>query len=118
MDDDGYFFIVDRKKDMIIRGGENIYPREIEEVLFTHPKIADASVVGRKDLTWGEQVVAVVVLEPNASLTADDVIGFCAERLADFKLPREVIFRQELPKTPTGKVQKKVLKEELFGPAR
>jgi long-chain acyl-CoA synthetase len=117
VDDEGYFFIVDRKKDMIIRGGENIYPREIEEVLFTHPQIAEASVVGRKDIVWGEEVVAVIVAEPDASLTVEDVISFCAQHLADFKLPREVVFLQELPKTPTGKVQKKALKDQLFGPA-
>ena len=115
MDEDGYFFIVDRKKDMIIRGGENIYPREIEEVLFTHPQIAEATVIGRVDAVWGEQVVAVVVPVSGAALTADDVISFCKERLADYKLPYEVIFRQTLPTSLTGKVQKKVLREELFG---
>jgi long-chain acyl-CoA synthetase len=115
MDEDGYFFIVDRKKDMIIRGGENIYPREIEEVLFTHPQIAEVTVIGRVDAIWGEQVVAVVVPVSGAVLTADDVISFCKERLADYKLPYEVIFRQALPTSLTGKVQKKVLREELFG---
>ncbi len=115
LDGDGYVFIVDRKKDMIIRGGENIYPREIEEVLFTHPQIADATVIGRSDVVWGEQVVAVIVPTANASLTIDEVIGFCKERLADYKLPRDVVFRSDLPKTLTGKVQKKALKEELFG---
>ena len=117
VDEDGYFFIVDRKKDMIIRGGENIYPREIEEVLYTHPKIAEATVIGRKDVIWGEQVVAVVVPAAGAALTAEDVIGFCKERLADYKLPYEVIFRENLPTSLTGKVQKKVLREELFGPS-
>ena len=116
VDEDGYFFIVDRKKDMIIRGGENIYPREIEEVLYTHPQIAEATVIGRKDVIWGEQVVAVVVPAAGATLTAEDVIAFCKERLADYKLPYEVIFRQSLPTSLTGKVQKKVLREELFGP--
>jgi long-chain acyl-CoA synthetase len=115
VDADGYVFIVDRKKDMIIRGGENIYPREIEEVLFAHPQIAEATVIGRSDVVWGEQVVAVVVPAGDSVLTVDEVIGFCKERLADYKLPHEVVFRQELPKTLTGKVQKKVLKEELFG---
>ncbi len=115
MDEDGYFFIVDRKKDMIIRGGENIYPREIEEVLFTHPQIAEATVIAKPDPIWGEEVLALVVLAPGASLTEDDVKEFCSQRLADYKLPREVIFRADLPKTLTGKVQKKLLKEELFG---
>jgi long-chain acyl-CoA synthetase len=117
MDEDGYFFIVDRKKDMIIRGGENIYPREIEEVLFTHPLIAEATVIGRSDPIWGERVVAVVVPASGATLTGEDVIAFCKERLADYKLPQEVLFRQDLPKTLTGKVQKKVLREELLGPS-
>jgi long-chain acyl-CoA synthetase len=116
VDEDGYFFIVDRKKDMIIRGGENIYPREIEEVLYTHPQIAEATVIGRTDAVWGEQVVAVIVPASGAAPTAEDVIAFCKERLADYKLPYEVIFRESLPTSLTGKVQKKVLREELFGP--
>ena len=115
MDDDGYFFIVDRKKDMIIRGGENIYPREIEEVLFTHPKIEEATVIARPDPIWGEEVLAIVVPAAGETLTEDDVKEYCRERLADYKLPREVRFRDDLPKTLTGKVQKKLLKEELFG---
>jgi acyl-CoA synthetase (AMP-forming)/AMP-acid ligase II len=115
MDEDGYFFIVDRKKDMIIRGGENIYPREIEEVLFSHPKIAEATVIAKPDSIWGEEVLAVVVTAPGETLTEDDVKEYCRERLADYKLPREVRFRTDLPKTLTGKVQKKLLKEELFG---
>ncbi len=116
-DEDGYFFIVDRKKDMIIRGGENIYPREIEEVLFAHPGIAEATVLGRRDEVWGERVVAVVVPSTGSELDGEEVIAFCRERLADYKLPQEVVFRESLPKTLTGKVQKKALKEELFGPS-
>ena len=115
MDDEGYINIVGRIKEMIIRGGENIYPREIEEVLFTHPQIAEATVIGRADAIWGEQVVAVVVPVAGAALTAEEVIAFCKERLADYKLPYEVVFRQNLPTSLTGKVQKKVLREELFG---
>ena len=113
MDEDGYFFIVDRKKEMIIRGGENIYPREIEEVLFTHPKIAEAAVIGRADPIWGEEVMAIVVPRPGETLTAEEVQEFCKARLASYKTPREVIFRDSLPKTLTGKVVKKALKEEL-----
>jgi acyl-CoA synthetase (AMP-forming)/AMP-acid ligase II len=100
---------------MIIRGGENIYPREIEEVLFTHPQIAEATVIGRPDPIWGEEVVALVVPVAGATLTVEEVQEFCSQRLADYKLPREVVFRADLPKTLTGKVQKKLLKEELFG---
>jgi long-chain acyl-CoA synthetase len=114
VDEDGYFFIVDRKKEMIIRGGENIYPREIEEVLFTHPKIAEAAVIGRPDPIWGEEVVAIVVLQPGQTLTPEEVQEFCKARLASYKTPREVKFREDLPKTLTGKVIKKALKEELL----
>jgi long-chain acyl-CoA synthetase len=114
MDEDGYFFIVDRKKEMIIRGGENIYPREIEEVLFTHAKIAEAAVIGRPDPIWGEEVVAIVVPQPGQTLTPEEVQEFCKARLASYKVPREVIFHESLPKTPTGKVVKKALKEELM----
>lgn len=113
-DEDGYFFIVDRKKEMIIRGGENIYPREVEEVLFSHPKIAEAAVIGRPDPIWGEEVVAVIVLQPGQTLTLEEVQEFCKERMASYKAPRQVEFREDLPKTVTGKVAKKALKEELL----
>ena len=114
MDEDGYFFIVDRKKDMIIRAGENIYPREIEEVLFAHPKVADVTVIGRPDAVWGEEVLAVIVPQPGETLTIDEVKDFCRARLADYKLPRGILLRDALPKTLTGKVQKKALRDELF----
>jgi long-chain acyl-CoA synthetase len=113
VDDDGYFFIVDRKKEMIIRGGENIYPREVEEVLFSHPKIAEAAVVGRADPIWGEEVVAVIVPQPGQTLTPEEVQEFCKKHMASYKTPRDVRFHQELPKTVTGKVAKKILKERL-----
>jgi long-chain acyl-CoA synthetase len=113
-DEDGYFFIVDRKKEMIIRGGENIYPREVEEVLFTHPKVAEAAVIGRPDPIWGEEVVAVIVPQPGQTLTPEEVQEFCKERMASYKAPRQVEFREDLPKTVTGKVAKKALKEELL----
>ena len=113
-DEDGYFFIVDRKKEMIIRGGENIYPREVEEVLFTHPKIVEAAVIGRPDPIWGEEVVAVIVPQPGQTLTLEEVQEFCKERMASYKAPRQVEFREDLPKTVTGKVAKKALREELL----
>ncbi|MGB6838325.1 MAG: long-chain fatty acid--CoA ligase [Dehalococcoidia bacterium] len=113
-DEDGYFFIVDRKKEMIIRGGENIYPREVEEVLFTHPKIVEAAVIGRPDPIWGEEVVAVIVPQPGQTLTPEEVQEFCKERMASYKAPRQVEFREDLPKTVTGKVAKKALREELL----
>jgi long-chain acyl-CoA synthetase len=109
-DDDGYLFIVDRKKDLVIRGGYNVYPREIEEVLFGHPAVAEAAVIGKKDDKLGEEVVAIVSLRPGADVTPDDVIAYCKERLAAYKYPREVRIVEELPKGPTGKILKKELR--------
>lgn len=109
-DEDGYLFIVDRKKDLIIRGGYNVYPREVEEVLYAHPGIAAAAVVGRPDARLGEEVVAHVALEPGSTATADAVIAFCRERLAAYKYPREVRFLDTLPVGPTGKILKKELR--------
>jgi long-chain acyl-CoA synthetase len=111
VDEDGFFFVVDRSKDLVIRGGYNVYPREIEEVLFEHPGIAEAAVIGRPDDRLGEEVVAVVACRAGESLTAAEVIAFCRERLAAYKYPREIRFVAELPKGPTGKV----LKAELRG---
>jgi long-chain acyl-CoA synthetase len=110
-DEDGFYFIVDRAKDLVIRGGYNVYPREIEEVLFAHPDIAEAAVIGKHDDRLGEEVVAVVVLRPGSELSAQDVIAYCRERLAAYKYPREVRFLPELPKGPTGKILKQVLRE-------
>ena len=112
MDEDGYFYIVDRKKDMIIAGGYNIYPRDIDEVLFTHPKIQDAVAVGVPDAYRGETVKAFVVLKPGEQVTEKEIIAFCRERLAKYKAPTLVEFREELPKTLIGKVLRKVLREE------
>ena len=109
-DEDGYFFIVDRKKDLVIRGGYNVYPREVEEVLFAHPGIAEAAVIGKPDEKLGEEVVAIVAAKPGASLDADEVIAYCKERLAAYKYPREVRIVDELPKGPTGKILKKELR--------
>jgi long-chain acyl-CoA synthetase len=110
MDDDGYLFIVDRKKDLVIRGGYNVYPREVEEVLFGHPAIAEAAVIGKPDEKLGEEVVAIIALKPGADVTPDDVIAYCKERLAAYKYPREVRIVDELPKGPTGKILKKELR--------
>jgi long-chain acyl-CoA synthetase len=111
VDDDGFFFIVDRSKDLVIRGGYNVYPREIEEVLFEHPDIVEAAVIGKPDDRLGEEVVAVVVARDGAGLSADDVIAYTKERLAAYKYPREVRFIDTLPKTPTGKVLKAELRK-------
>ncbi len=109
-DEDGYLFVVDRKKDMLIRGGYNVYPREIEEVLFAHPAVAEAAVIGRPDERLGEEVVAVLVLKPGAQADPDDIIAYSRERLAAYKYPREVIIVADLPKGPTGKILKRELR--------
>ncbi|HEX3252905.1 MAG TPA: long-chain-fatty-acid--CoA ligase [Pyrinomonadaceae bacterium] len=112
-DKDGFYFIVDRKSDMIIRGGENIYPREIDEVLYQHPQIAAAAVVGVPDALYGEEVAAVVVLKPGAKTSEQEVIDYCKERLADFKCPKTVHFLEDIPKGPTGKLLKRELAKML-----
>jgi len=112
MDEDGYFYIVDRKKDMIIAGGFNIYPREIDEVLFEHPKVQDAVAVGIPDEYRGETVKAYVVLKPGEECSEQEIIDFCKERLASYKAPRTVEFRAELPKTLVGKVLRRELREQ------
>jgi len=109
-DADGYYFIVDRKKDMIIRGGYNVYPREVEEVLYAHAAIAEAAVIGIEHPTHGEEVKAVVVLKIGASATEQEIIDHCREHLAAYKYPRVVEFREELPKTATGKILKRELR--------
>jgi long-chain acyl-CoA synthetase len=109
-DEDGYFFIVDRKKDLVIRGGYNVYPREIEEVLFDHPGVAAAAVIGKPDEKLGQEVLAFVVAKEGVKLTSDELIAHCKERLAAYKYPREVRVIDELPMGPTGKVLKKELR--------
>src|SRR3954451_5048255 len=113
VDEDGYFFIVDRKKEMIIRGGYNVYPREIEEVLYEHPAVSEAAVVGVPDDSMGEEVGAAVVLKEGEEASADDIRAFVKERVAAYKYPRRIWFRDELPKGPTGKI----LKREIEVPA-
>ncbi len=112
MDEEGYFFIVDRKKDLIISGGYNIYPREIDEVLHTHPKIKEAVSVGIPNEARGEMVKAYVIVEDGEKLSRSDVIAFCREKLANYKVPRRVEFRKELPKTMVGKVLRRALRDE------
>ena len=113
VDEEGYFFIVDRKKDLIIRGGYNVYPREVEEVLYEHPKIREAAVVGVPHDEWGEEIGAVVVLHDDEELPAEEVSAFVKERIAAYKYPRVVWFLDDLPKGPTGKI----LKREIQAPA-
>ncbi len=109
LDDDGYTFIVDRKKDMIIAGGYNIYPRDIDEVLFTHPKIAEACAKGVADEYRGETVKAFIVLKEGETLTKQEVIDFCKEKLAAYKVPKIVEFMDDLPKSAVGKILRKDL---------
>ena len=111
-DEDDYFFIVDRKKDMIIAGGFNIYPREIDEALFQHPKVQEAVSVGIADTYRGETVKAFVVLKPGETATEEEIITFCREKLAAYKVPKLVEFRSSLPKSAIGKILRKILREE------
>jgi acyl-CoA synthetase (AMP-forming)/AMP-acid ligase II len=110
LDADGFLYIVERKKDLIIRGGFNIYPREVEQVLYAHPAVAEAAVVGMRDPLMGEEVCAFVVLKPGAIADADAIVDFCRSRLAKYKCPREVRFLTALPKNPVGKILRKELR--------
>jgi len=114
-DERGYIYIVDRKKDMIISGGENIYPREVEEVLYQHPAVLEAAVIGIPDPFWVERVHAVVTLKQGTSITADELISFCKQNLARYKAPKSVEFVDSLPKNPSGKILKRELREKYRG---
>jgi acyl-CoA synthetase (AMP-forming)/AMP-acid ligase II len=116
-DADGYFFIVDRKKDMIITGGENVYPAEVEDALYQHPGIKEVAVIGVPDPRWGESVRAVVVPKEGVSLTEQDVIEFSQDKLARYKQPKSVVFIDVLPRNPAGKVLKFDLRERHGAPA-
>ncbi|HXR66620.1 MAG TPA: AMP-binding protein, partial [Ktedonobacteraceae bacterium] len=113
-DEEGYYYICDRKIDMIISGGVNIYPAEIEAALSGHPAVLDVAVVGVPDERWGESVKAVVELRPGASVSADELIAFCSERLADYKKPRSVDFVAALPRNPAGKLLKTLIREPYW----
>jgi len=112
-DEDGYLVLVDRLKDMIIRGGENIYPKEIEDALYAHPSVLEAAVVGRPDPLFGEEAVAFVVLRPGLAVAPDELIEHCKNVLAKFKVPRTVFVEADLPRTPIGKIAKPVLRERI-----
>ena len=112
IDEDGYFFIVDRKKDMIIRGGYNVYPREVEEVLYEHPAVLEVAVVGIPDDSLGEEVGAAVALKDGEEISPDDLQAYVKDEVANYKYPRRIWFVDELPKGPTGKI----LKREISPP--
>ena len=110
MDEDGFLFFVGRKKELIIRGGYNVYPREVEEVLYQHPKVSEAAVIGVPDPRLGEEIKAFIALKPGSEAAPEEFIEFVKERLAPYKYPRLVEIIDELPKGPTGKILKKELK--------
>ena len=118
MDREGYVDIVDRKKDMIISGGENVYSTEVENVLYEHPDVLEAAVFGVPDPKWGEAVAAAVVRAEGSDVSAQDIIDFCRERLAGFKTPKKVAFMAELPRTGSGKISKRVLREPYLSDTR
>ena len=111
VDEDGYIYITDRKKDLIIRGGFNVYPRDVEDVLLEHPAVSVAAVVGRPDPVSGEEVVAFVSLRPGAEVTGDDLVEHCRGRLGAYKYPREVRMADAVPLTPVGKVDRKAVRK-------
>lgn len=116
LDDDGYLYVVDRRDDLIISGGENVYPAEVEAVLRAHPAVADAAVVGLPDAHWGQRVAAAVVVRPGQQLSAEELLRFCEARLARYKLPRELRFVAELPRNAAGKVLRHALRDAWLSP--
>ena len=114
MDDQGYVNIVGRLKDMVIRGGENIYPREIEEFLYSHPHIQDVQVIGIPDEKYGEELCAWVKLREGQSVTEDEVRAFCKGQIAHYKVPRHIRFVNEFPMTITGKIQKYIMRQQTI----
>src|SRR5262249_13317294 len=114
-DADGFFYILDRRKDMIVTGGENVYSGEVEAVIYQHPAVREVAVFGIPDPQWGELVMACVVLKPGTALSADDLIAYCRRSLASYKVPRRVEFLEtELPKSGSGKILKRVLRERFW----
>jgi acyl-CoA synthetase (AMP-forming)/AMP-acid ligase II len=113
-DEKGFIYIVDRKKDMIITGGENVYPREVEEVLYGHPAVSEAAVIGVPDDKWVERVHAIINLKESEQATSEEIIAYCKERLAGYKAPKSVEFVTSLPKNPQGKILKRELREKYW----
>jgi long-chain acyl-CoA synthetase len=117
MDEEGYIYLVDRKSDMIITGGENVYPKETENVLYSHPAVQECAVTSAPDENWGERVQAAVVLKPGVAATEKELIEFCKSKLAGYKCPKKIEFWQQLPKTPVGKIMRKDVKAKFWGEA-
>jgi long-chain acyl-CoA synthetase len=114
LDEDGYIYMTDRKADMIISGGENVYPTEVEEVIYRHPAVKECTVISSPSEKWGEIVQAVVVLKPDAKASEEDIIEQCKKVLAGYKCPKAVAFWNELPKTVVGKIMKKEIKSKFW----
>ena len=114
MDESGYLFIMDRSKDMIISGGENIYPREIEEVLVRHPAVREVAVIGVPDPQWGEAIKAMVSLVPGQTITEEELVSFCKANIASYKKPKSVDFVDDLPKNNYGKILKRELRSQYW----
>ncbi|KMY66289.1 hypothetical protein AAU61_17615 [Desulfocarbo indianensis] len=114
-DEDGYLYIVDRKIDMVISGGENIYPKEVEEVLNSHAKVSEAAVVGVPDAHWGESLKALVILQPGQRASEEEIMAFCGQRLPDYLKPKSIEFVEDLPRSPMGKVLKRKIREQYWG---
>jgi long-chain acyl-CoA synthetase len=113
-DEEGYIYLIDRKNDKIISGGVNIFPREVEEVLLRHPSVIEAAVFGIPDERWGEAVRAVVVLRPDANIEEDDIVAFCADSIARYKLPKRVDFADSLPRNAAGKILRRELRDPYW----
>ena len=116
MDEDGFVYLADRKKDMIVSGGENVYSREVEEALMSHPSVQDAAVIGVPDPKWGEAVLGVIVLKPGQASQADDLIKHCRGLIAGYKCPKRVEVVEQLPRLPSGKISKVALREQFVRP--
>ena len=114
VDEDGYIYLTDRKNDMIITGGENVYPREVEDVIMAHPAVLEVAVFGVPDQKWGEAVKAIVACKPGMTVSENELIAFCKESLAGYKCPKSIDFRQSLIKSPIGKILRSEMKKEFW----
>jgi long-chain acyl-CoA synthetase len=114
MDQDGFFYLVDRKDDLIISSGFNIYPGEIEEILRQHPKVKDAAAVGVPDRIKGQTVVAVIALKPGVEADKQELLKYCKDNMPEYRLPRAILFKEEIPRDPAGKILRRMVKQEAL----